>query len=99
MSRGNLVALLDGPARWRAQQPAVSVGDQVVRTWSGLAEVVARRAGGLRRLHGIGPGSAVGIFAGNCPEYLELLFAAWHAGGHVVPISSRLHGKEAGAVP
>jgi long-chain acyl-CoA synthetase len=98
MSRGNLAALLDGPARSRAQQPAVLVGRRVVRTWSELGEIVARRAGGLQRLHGIGPGSAVGIFAGNCLEYFELMLATWHAGGHVVPISSRLHGKEAAAL-
>jgi long-chain acyl-CoA synthetase len=98
VSRGNLAALLDGPVRWRAAEPAVLVGDRVVRTWAQLGAAVAARAGGLRARLGIGPGDAVGLFAANCPEYLELLLATWHAGGVVVPISSRLHGKEAAAL-
>jgi long-chain acyl-CoA synthetase len=98
VSRGNLAALLDGPARWRGAEPAVLLGDRVVRTWAQLGAVVAARAGGLRARLGIGPGDAVGLFAGNAPEYLEVLLATWHAGGVVVPISSRLHGKEAAAL-
>jgi long-chain acyl-CoA synthetase len=95
VSRGNLAALLDGPARWRAGEPALRVGGRVVRTWAQLGATVAARAGGLRAQLGIKPGQTVGLFAGNCPEYLELLLSAWHAGAVVVPISSRLHGKEA----
>ncbi|HWE09108.1 MAG TPA: AMP-binding protein [Solirubrobacteraceae bacterium] len=98
MSRANLAGLIDGPARWRAGQPAVRLGERVVRTWSELAAVVARRAGGLRDQLGVRPGDAVGLFAANSPEYLELMLAVWHSGGVVVPISSRLHGKEAAAL-
>jgi long-chain acyl-CoA synthetase len=98
MSRGNVIALLDGPSRWRAREPAVMLGDSVVRTWSELGDVVARRGSVLRSALGVGPGDAVALFAANSPEYLELMFATWHAGGVVVPISSRLHPKEAGAL-
>jgi long-chain acyl-CoA synthetase len=98
VSRGNLIALLDGPSRWQPGEPAVLLGDQVLRTWAGLREVVARRAGGLRDRLGVRPGDTVGLFAANSAEYLELLFASWHAGGVVVPISDRLHPKEAGAL-
>jgi long-chain acyl-CoA synthetase len=91
----NLAQVLDGPARALRDAPAVLLGDEVWRTWSGLAEVVARRAGALRAAHGVLPGDRVALFAANCPEYLELLLAVWHAGAVAVPISARLHPREA----
>jgi long-chain acyl-CoA synthetase len=94
----NLAGLLDGPARWAADRPAVLVGERVERTWAGLAEAVARRAAGLRERHGIGAGDAVALFASNHPAYLEALFSIWHAGAVAVPISSRLHPREAADV-
>jgi long-chain acyl-CoA synthetase len=91
----NLAGLLDGPARWAAERPALLVGDRPERTWGELAEAVARRAAGMRDRHGIGPGDAVALFAANHVAYIETLFAIWHAGGVAVPISSRLHPREA----
>jgi long-chain acyl-CoA synthetase len=91
----NLAGLLDGPARWAAERPALMVGERPERTWAELAEAVARRAAGLRGAHGIGAGDAVALFAANHIAYLESLFAIWHAGGVAVPISSRLHPREA----
>jgi long-chain acyl-CoA synthetase len=91
----NLALLLDAPAGAASDDPAVLLGDRPVRSWQGLAEVVARRAGALSASHGIRPGDRVALVAGNCPEYLELLFAIWHAGGVAVPISNRLHAREA----
>jgi long-chain acyl-CoA synthetase len=73
----------------------VLVGERVERNWAGLAEAVARRAAGLRDQHGIGAGDAVALFASNHPAYLEALFSIWHAGAVAVPISSRLHAREA----
>ncbi len=49
----------------------------------------------MRERHGIGPGDAVALYASNHPAYIETLFAIWHAGGVAVPISSRLHAREA----
>lgn len=98
MSAANLAGLLDAPSRRAAQRPAIVLGDQTLRTWAELAEAVARRAAALRDRHGIAPGDTVALFAGNCPEYLEALFSVWHAGGVVVPISSRLHPREAAAI-
>ena len=94
MSRANVAGLLDGPGRWAAERPAVLAGDALVHTWAGLAGAVACRAGGLRAL-GVAPGDRVALFAGNWPGYLEALFAVWHAGAVVVPLSSRLHPREA----
>ncbi|HEX2707851.1 MAG TPA: class I adenylate-forming enzyme family protein, partial [Solirubrobacterales bacterium] len=95
MYGANLAGLLDGPAHWAAERPAVLVGERPERSWSELAEAVARRAAGLRERHGVGPGDAVALFASNHPAYLEALFSIWHAGGVAVPISSRLHAREA----
>ncbi len=94
MYGANLAGLLDGPSRWAAERPALLVGERVERTWAGLAEAVARRAAGLRE-RGVGPGDAVALFASNHAVYIESLFAIWHAGGVAVPISSRLHPREA----
>lgn len=91
----NLAVLLDAPAQAAADAPAQVVGDKTTRTWSGLAEIVARRAGALSAAHGVRPGDRVVLIAENCPEYLELLFAIWHVGGVAVPMSSRLHPREA----
>ena len=95
MYGANLAGLLDGPARHCADKGALLVGERVERTWAQLAEAVARRAGGLRERHLIEPGDAVALFAANHPLYLETLFAIWHAGAVAVPISSRLHAREA----
>jgi long-chain acyl-CoA synthetase len=93
-----LCGLLDAPAHWFPDGAAILVGDEPVCTWSGLAERVARRATGLRERHDVGPGDTVALFAANCPEYLEILFGIWHAGAVAVPISSRLHAREAAAL-
>jgi long-chain acyl-CoA synthetase len=53
---------------------------------------------GAARGRGGAPGDRVALFADNCPEYLEALFAIWHAGAIAVPISSRLHPREAAAI-
>jgi long-chain acyl-CoA synthetase len=90
--------MLDGPSRRLADRPAVLVGEEPVRSWAGLADAVARRAAGLRDRHGVRPGDAVALFAANCAEYLEILFSIWHAGAVAVPISSRLHAREAAAL-
>ena len=95
MYGANLAGLLDGPARHCPEKGAVLVGERVLRTWAELGEAVARRAGGLRERHSIEPGDAVALFAANHPLYLETLFAIWHAGAVAVPISSRLHAREA----
>ena len=94
----NLALLLDAPARALADRPAVVSGDYTARTWAGLAEAVARRAGALSAHHGIRPGDPVAIVAANCPQYLEMLLAVWHAGAVAVPVSSRLHPREANAL-
>ena len=42
----------------------------------------------------LSPGDRVAIAMKNCPEYIEVLFAIWHAGCAAVPMNAKLHEKE-----
>jgi long-chain acyl-CoA synthetase len=58
-----------------------------------LAVRVARLAATL--LHsGLTPGERIALVARNTPEYIEALFACWHAGLCAVPVNSKLHPDE-----
>lgn len=59
-----------------------------------LSRRVACLAAGIRYEHGLRPGGRVGILAKNCAEYIEILYACWHAGLIVVPINAKLHPNE-----
>ena len=76
-----------------AQRPALISGDQVLLNYAGLAHRVAILAGQFRKL-GLVAGDRIGLALKNSPEYLELLFAGWHAGLIVVPINAKLHRSE-----
>ena len=54
----------------------------------------AGAAGGLREGLGLAPGDRVAIVMRNRPEYLEALYAIWHAGLVAVPVNARLHRDE-----
>src|SRR5438132_4500610 len=90
-----LSRLLDGPASWCSDRPAIVLGERTIHTWATLAEAVSRRSAGLRTSLGVAPGQRVVLFAANCPEYIELLFSIWHAGAVAVPVNSKLHPREA----
>ncbi|MGE0426213.1 MAG: class I adenylate-forming enzyme family protein [Reyranellaceae bacterium] len=89
----NLASLLHTPARCFAAHPAISIGDEVRYDYGALSRHVARLAGGLRGL-GLVPGERVALVMSNGPEYLPLLFAAWHAGLTAAPMNARLHPRE-----
>ncbi|MCC5867279.1 MAG: AMP-binding protein [Gammaproteobacteria bacterium] len=74
--------------------PAVAVGTQVQFTYGQLADRAARIAGGLRGELGLVPGDRVALVMRNCAEYLELLYACWHAGLVAVPVNAKLHTSE-----
>ena len=90
----NLAHLLRRAARLRPDAPAIAVGRQPVRSYGELGERVARLAGGLRTKLGLQAGERVALAMKNCPEYLEVLFACWHAGLVAVPMNAKLHPKE-----
>ncbi|GBD42688.1 Long-chain-fatty-acid--CoA ligase [bacterium HR40] len=78
----------------RADRPAVALGRKTLWTWRELCTRAARLAGSLRGRFGLAPGDRVAIFAGNLPQYVELLVGSWWAGLAAVPINARLHPSE-----
>jgi len=58
-----------------------------------LAARVTRLAGAFSAA-GLTAGDRVALVARNCAEYLETLFACWHAGLCAVPVNSKLHPSE-----
>ncbi|OGA42855.1 MAG: AMP-dependent synthetase [Betaproteobacteria bacterium RIFCSPLOWO2_12_FULL_65_110] len=88
----NLARLLVRSARAYPHQPALALGDAVTATYLQLADRVARMAGALGSR--LAPGDRVALVMGNCPQYVEVLFACWHAGLAAVPINAKLHPKE-----
>jgi long-chain acyl-CoA synthetase len=90
----NLVTWLDRAARADPAAVAVYRGGDPWADYGTLAARVARLAGGLRGRAGLAPGDRIAISMENCPEYLEVLYAAWWAGLAVVPINAKLHAKE-----
>ncbi len=80
--------------RSRPDEPALADGERVHATWAGFAARTAQVAGGLRHEFGLHAGDRVAIVMRNRPEYLEALFAIWHAGLVAVPVNARLHRDE-----
>ncbi|MBT6277188.1 MAG: AMP-binding protein [Chromatiales bacterium] len=75
-------------------KPAVAVGSTVVFSYAQVAERVACLAGALRHKVGLETGDRVVLALKNCPEYVELLYACWHAGLVAVPANAKLHRDE-----
>ena len=90
----NQAELLQKAARSFAQRPAVAQGDRVIWNYADLGDRVARCAGALRQDLGLAAGDRVAITMKNAPEYLEVLYAVWHAGLAAVPINAKLHPRE-----
>jgi long-chain acyl-CoA synthetase len=91
----NIAQLLAAAAKTFPDRPAVSVGFETLLSYRQLHDRVARLAAGLLGLPGMTPGSRVMLYMGNCPQYVEVLFALWHAGLCAVPINAKLHPREA----
>lgn len=90
----NIATWLARTAATRGGAPALMQGAETVADYTGFAARAARLAGGLTA-RGVGPGDRVGIFAGNCPDYLVALFGIWWAGAVAVPVNAKLHPGEA----
>jgi acyl-CoA synthetase (AMP-forming)/AMP-acid ligase II len=90
----NPAAWVERHGRLRPDAPALAGGERVHATWRAWAGTVAAAAGGLLDGFGLVPGDRVAIVMRNRPEYLEALFAIWHAGLVAVPINARLHREE-----
>ncbi len=92
-SAHNLAALLVESARSYPASPAVALGSTVCHDYAGLAARVARLAATLTAA-GLTAGERIALVARNTTEYVETLFACWHAGLVAVPINSKLHATE-----
>jgi long-chain acyl-CoA synthetase len=90
----NLAQLLLRSARLRPDAPAIALGKRPVVSYGELGDRVARLAHGFQQRLKLQRGERVGIAMKNCPEYLEVLFACWHAGLVAVPMNAKLHAKE-----
>ena len=87
----NLAALMTRAANSRPDNTAIRVGTEQHSTYRTLGERVARIAGWLRGPAGLQPGERVGFAMSNSPEFIEVLWACWHAGLVAVPINAKLH--------
>ena len=94
----NLANLLRNAAVRVPHAPAIAVGERVELTYAQLAERSARIAGGLRCARGLAAGDRVALAMTNCAQFIEALFAIWHAGLVAVPINAKLHPREFGYI-
>lgn len=90
----NPAAWVEHHARRRPGDPALADGDRVHASWGEFAARTAGAATSPRDDFGLSPGDRVAIVMRNKPEYLEALFAIWHAGLAAVPVNARLHRDE-----
>jgi len=90
----NLALWLERVGLSHGDRPALGLGRRAVRNYAEVAGRVARLAGALRQRCGLEPGDRVAIVAKNSPDYLELMYAIWHAGLAAVPANAKLHGRE-----
>src|SRR5919106_1186738 len=81
-----------------ADRPALGLGTRVLRNYDQVASRVGRLAGALRDRFRLQAGDRVAIAAYNSPDYLEVLYAIWHAGLAAVPVNAKLHGAELGYI-
>jgi long-chain acyl-CoA synthetase len=90
----NLANLLFSSAQSFPQRPALSIGPKMLFNYGTLGRRTAGLAASLLSRFALKPGDRIALAMKNCPEYLEILFACWHAGLVAVPMNARLHAEE-----
>jgi long-chain acyl-CoA synthetase len=90
----NLAVWVERHGSLRPDDPAIADGDRVHANWATFAARTAAAGTGLRENFGLSADDRVAIVMRNRPEYLEALFAIWHAGLVAVPVNARLHRDE-----
>src|SRR5208283_1959308 len=93
----NISSLLLRSARRFPALPAIAIGGAVQHRYGALAARVTRLAGAFVDA-GLRAGDRVALVSSNCGEYVEALFACWHAGLCAVPVNGKLHPLELGYV-
>jgi long-chain acyl-CoA synthetase len=92
----NLAHWVDRWGRATADAPAITLGATTYATYRQFAARTRALAGNLRAL--CQPDDRVAIAMTNRPEFLEGLFAIWHAGLVAVPMNAKLHREEFGYI-
>jgi len=75
-----------------ADKVAVYHGETPYLTWRALEQRVQRLAAALRQL-AVSQGDCVGLAMGNCPQFIEILYACWlleHSGARVCFVTTDL---------
>jgi long-chain acyl-CoA synthetase len=90
----NIATHLVRAGRAFADRPAVALGASVIHRYGEIADRVSRLAYSLRGRLRLSEGDRVAVILKNRPEYLEILYACWHAGLTAVPINAKLHQTE-----
>jgi long-chain acyl-CoA synthetase len=90
----NLAQMLINAGRASPDNPAVAFGARALHDYRTLARRVAGLAGAMRERLGLHQDDRIAIVMKNIPEYVEVLYAAWHAGLIAVPVNAKLHPRE-----
>jgi fatty-acyl-CoA synthase len=77
----------------RAPDRPITVFAGRATTYAEMESRAVALAGGLAA-RGVGPGDVVGLLAYNCPEFLQVIFAANYLGAVAMPINWRLAAAE-----
>jgi len=92
----NLAAWVEKWGRAAPDRPAIALGASTYSTYRQWAARSRALAGNLRAM--CRPEDRVAIVMTNRPEFLEALFAIWHAGLVAVPMNAKLHSDEFGYI-
>ena len=92
----NLAGWVEKWGRAAPDRPAIALGGTTYSTYRQWAARSRALAGNLRTL--CRPEDRVAIAMTNRPEFLEALFAIWHAGLVAVPMNAKLHSEEFGYI-
>jgi long-chain acyl-CoA synthetase len=90
----NIGNFLAAAARSFAECPAISFGIDPYASYGKFFTRVSRLAGAYRNQLHLQPGDRVALAMKNCPQYLEAMYAVWHAGLCAVPMNAKLHPRE-----
>jgi long-chain acyl-CoA synthetase len=90
----NIASFLARSARAHPDRCAIALGDAAWLNYGDLMKRVAIMASAFRNTLRLVPGDCVAMAMGNCPQYIEIWYAAWYAGLTVVPMNAKLHPRE-----
>jgi len=92
----NLAGWIEKWGRASGDRPAIALGGATYATYRQWAARSRALAGNLSAM--CQPGDRIAIAMTNRPEFLEALFAVWHAGLVAVPMNAKLHREEFGYI-